>query len=126
MRKAYRTFFAIAAMTALMAGAAGAQVTGDPVAGKKAYAACGVCHAVVANKNGVGPTLFGVVGRDAGSVPGFKYSAAMKAAGKWTPEKLDAFIAEPKKTVPGNTMPFAGLKDAKRRADLLAYIKTLK
>ena len=50
----------------------------------------------------------------------------MKAAGKWTPEKLDAFLTDPKKTVPGNKMPFAGVKDAKRRADIVAYIQTLK
>ena len=109
---------AAAAATLTLAQPALAQTAaGDAVAGKKAYAACGVCHAVVANKN---------VGKPAGSVTGFKYSDAMKAAGKWTPEKLDAFLADPKKTVPGNKMPFAGMKDPKRRADIVAYIQTLK
>jgi cytochrome c len=103
-----------------------ADPAGDAVAGKKAFAACGVCHAVVADKNGVGPSLFGISGRTAGSNAGFKYSDAMKAAGKWTPQKLDAFLADPKKTVPGNKMPFAGIKDPKRRADIVAYLQTLK
>ncbi|MBP2161054.1 MULTISPECIES: cytochrome c family protein [Asticcacaulis] len=117
---------AAATATLTLAQPALADPAGDAVAGKKAYAACGVCHAVVANKNGVGPSLFGIVGKTAGSAPGFKYSDAMKAAGKWTPEKLDAFLADPKKTVPGNKMPFAGMKDPKRRADVVAYIQTLK
>lgn len=117
---------AAATATLTFAQPALANPAGDAVAGKKAYAACGVCHAVVANKNGVGPSLFGITGKAAGSTPGFKYSDAMKAAGKWTPEKLDAFLADPKKTVPGNKMPFAGIKDPKRRADIVAYIQTLK
>jgi cytochrome c len=115
-----------AAAAVTMAQPALADPAGDAVAGKKAFAACGVCHAVVADKNGVGPSLFGISGRTAGSNAGFKYSDAMKAAGKWTPEKLDAFLADPKKTVPGNKMPFAGIKDPKRRADIVAYLKTLK
>ncbi len=115
---------AAAALT--LAQPALADPAGDAVAGKKAFAACGVCHAVVANKNGVGPSLFGIVGRNAGASAGFKYSDAMKTAGKWTPEKLDAFLTDPKKTVPGNKMPFAGIKDAKRRSDIVAYIQTLK
>ncbi len=117
---------AAAATTLTLAQPALANPAGDAVAGKKAYAACAACHAVVANKNGVGPSLFGIAGKAAGSAPGFKYSDAMKAAGKWTPEKLDAFLTDPKKTVPGNKMPFAGVKDAKRRADIVAYIQTLK
>ncbi len=115
-----------AAAAVTMAQPALADPAGDAVAGKKAFVACGVCHAVVANKNGVGPSLFGISGRAAGSSAGFKYSDAMKSAGKWTPEKLDAFLADPKKTVPGNKMPFAGIKDPKRRADSVAYSPTLK
>jgi cytochrome c len=121
-----RVFVAAVAALALSQSPALADPAGDAVAGKKAFAACGVCHAVVANKNGVGPSLFGITGKAAGSSAGFKYSDAMKAAGKWTPEKLDAFLADPKKTVPGNKMPFAGIKDPKRRADIVAYMQTLK
>ena len=107
-------------------GAAAQTASGDLMKGKSAFAVCAVCHSDTPGKAGIGPSLFGVVGRDAGTAPGFKYSAAMKAAGKWTPEKLDAFIASPKTVVPGTTMPFGGLKDAGKRADLVAYLATLK
>ena len=116
--------FAFAAI--FVASGASAQAGGDLIKGKSAFAMCAVCHSDIPGKNGIGPSLAGVVGRDAGTAPGFKYSAAMKAAGKWTPEKLDAFIAAPKTAVPGTTMPFGGLKDAAKRADLVAYLGTLK
>jgi len=111
---------------ALVAQTASAQAAGDVIKGKSAFAICAMCHSDLPGKNGIGPSLFGVVGRDAGSAPGFKYSAAMKAAGKWTPERLDAFIAAPKAVVPGTAMPFGGLKDAAKRADIVAYLSTLK
>ena len=114
------------ALLAFASGASAQTASGDLIKGKSAFAVCAVCHSDTAGKNGIGPSLFGVVGRDAGLAPGFKYSAAMKAAGKWTPEKLDAFIAAPKTAVPGTTMPFGGMKDAAKRADLVAYLATLK
>ncbi len=119
---------ALFAFTALIAasGASAQTASGDLIKGKSAFAVCAVCHSDTAGKNGIGPSLFGVVGRDAGTVSGFKYSAAMKTAGKWTPEKLDAFIAAPKTAVPGTSMPFGGMKDAAKRADLVAYLATLK
>ncbi len=110
----------------LAAPFAQADVTGDAVKGKAAFSACAICHTSVSGKNGMGPSLFGVVGRTAGTAPGFKYSEAMKTAGTWTPEKLDTFIGDPRKTVPGNGMPYAGVKDAQKRADIIAYLKTLK
>lgn len=117
--------FAFVALAAA-SGASAQTAPGDLIKGKSAFAVCAVCHSDTAGKNGIGPSLFGVVGRDAGLAPGFKYSAAMKTAGKWTPEKLDAFIASPKTSVPGTTMPFAGMKDAAKRADLIVYLSTLK
>lgn len=114
------------AVLAAASGASAQTAPGDLIKGKSAFAVCAVCHSDTAGKNGIGPSLFGVVGRDAGLAPGFKYSAAMKTAGKWTPEKLDAFIASPKTAIPGTTMPFAGMKDAAKRADLIAYLSTLK
>ena len=104
----------------------GAPVIGDPVKGKSAFGVCAMCHSDTAGKNGIGPSLFGVVGRAAGTAPGFKYSAAMKAAGAWTPDKLDAFITSPQKAVPGTSMPYGGMKDAAKRADIVAYLGTLK
>ncbi len=110
----------------VMAAPAWADATGDAVKGKAAFGACAMCHSVETGKNGIGPSLFGVVGRAAGTAPGFKYSAAMTKAGTWTPQTLDAFIAAPKTAVPGTTMPYGGLKDAQKRADLIAYLGTLK
>ena len=115
---------------------AGAQVdvvalvaSGDVAKGKKRFGRCKACHST---KKGappkIGPNLFGVVGRDVASQPEYagKYSAAMKAkGGKWSLEELSAFIANPKKALPGTAMIFPGLKKDTQRANLLAYIKTL-
>jgi len=117
---------ALSVPTLLSAPLAQAAVIGDAVRGKAGFAVCAVCHAVVANKNGVGPSLFGVVGRKAGTAPGYTYSAAMKTAAVWTPQQLDAYLTNPKATVPGNKMPFNGVTDAQKRADIIAYLKTVK
>ena len=74
----------------------------------------------------VGPSLFGVVGRKSGSVEGFHYSEANKSADlTWTPEVLDRYLAAPKDVVPGTIMPYPGLKDDAKRADVIAYLETL-
>lgn len=92
-----------------------------------AFNACKACHKTVAGGKGVGPSLFGVVGRKAGTLEGFNYSPAMKAAGwAWTPEELSKYIADPKGTVPGNKMPFAGLKDPTKVKEVVDYLATLK
>jgi len=102
---------------------AGAQ---DAAAGKQAFAQCAACHSVE-GANGLGPSLQGIVGRKSGTFPGFRYSRAMKAAGiAWDEKNLDAYLTEPQKLVPGNLMPFSGVADAKQRADLIAYLKTVK
>jgi cytochrome c len=98
----------------------------NAAAGKQAFAQCIACHSVD-GKNGVGPSLQGVTGRKSGEFPGFHYSRAMKDAGiTWNSKTLDAYLAEPQKVVPGNVMPFSGVADAKQRADLIAYLSTLK
>lgn len=98
----------------------------DVNAGKEVFQQCAACHSIDGN-NGVGPTLKGVVGRQAGTFPGFRYSRALKGAGyAWDATKLDAYIANPQQALPGNVMPFSGLTDAKQRADLIAYLQTLK
>ena len=67
--------------------------------------------------------MIGVVGRRAGTAPGFRYSAALKAYGKtWTPEGLDAYLANPKAVAPKGTMNFRGLADARKRADVVAFL----
>ena len=91
-----------------------------------AFAACSACHSSD-GANGVGPTLKGVYGRKSGSVGGFAYSRAMRSAGlTWDEKSLDAFLADPQKAVPGNHMPFPGVADAKQRADVIDYLKTVK
>lgn len=84
---------------------------------------CGICHSVEPGKKGVGPNLHGIVGQQAGAVPGYAFSPAMKKAGKWTPERLDAYLANPKATVPGNKMTFAGLPKPEDRAAVIAFLK---
>ncbi len=98
----------------------------DTAAGHQIFAQCSVCHSTDGT-NGVGPTLRGVVGRKAGTVAGFRYSRAMKAADiTWDERHLTDYLADPQKEVPGNVMPFAGMSDVKQRADIVAYLVTLK
>ena len=125
-RRTHRTRGAgIAAL--LLAGSATASLAADPAAGQQVFKAqCGICHAVVAGRNGVGPTLFGVVGRPAGSVPGFQYTADHKKLGvTWDAATLDKYLTNPRAMVPDTTMIYAGLKDDAKRADLIAYLETL-
>ncbi len=111
------------AAIALCAGAAPA-LAADPAAGEKAYAVCRACHRVGEGaRNGVGPTLNGVVGRQAASVEGFNYSDAMKNSGiTWDETNLAEFLKNPKQKIPGNKMVFAGVRDDARIADIIAYL----
>jgi cytochrome c len=87
---------------------------------------CGICHAVAAGENRIGPTLFGVVGRAAGSVPGFNYTADHKKLGiTWDAATLDKYLVNPRAMVPDTSMVYGGLKDDAERADLVAYLGTL-
>jgi cytochrome c len=96
----------------------------DAEAGKKVFTKCAPCHAIGPGaKNKVGPEQNGLVGRKAGSVEGFNYSAAMKNSGiTWDEAQLDEYIADPKKKMPGNKMLFPGVKDEVERSDLIAYL----
>lgn len=97
---------------------------GDPVAGKTAYQACMGCHAI--DDNDVGPKHRGVVGRVAGTAPGYSYSAALKASGiVWTPAMIDRWLQGPQKLVPGSKM-FFSIPNPKQRADIIAYLATQK
>lgn len=108
----------------LMAGVVSAGAAQDAKNGQNVFdSSCGNCHTVKEGKHKSGPSLFGVVGRNAGSAEGFTYSDAMKASGiVWTAEKLDAFALNPKGVVADTKMKFGGVKNDKSRADLLAYI----
>lgn len=94
---------------------------GDVTAGEAAFRPCRACHAL--DDDGVGPKLRGVLGRRAGSVPGFDYSDAFAGSDvRFDEEALDAFLAAPQKVVPGNQMVFPGIADPQRRRDLVAYL----
>lgn len=98
----------------------------DVAHGEQVFAKCAPCHAKN-NTAGLGPGLLGVIGRHAGSTPGFRYSKAMKNSNiVWDEKSLDAFITAPQKALPGTTMPFAGLPDQQERTDLIAYLEALK
>jgi len=92
-----------------------------------AFAQCAVCHSTEKGKNLVGPSLFGVVGRKAGTEAGFAFSDANKNSGlTWDEKTLDTYLANPMKMVPGTKMTFAGLTDAAQRKEVIDYLKTLK
>jgi cytochrome c len=112
---------------AALVGGMGAARAQDAAAGAAVFKTqCAICHSVVAGKNMVGPSLFGVVGRTAGQVPGFHYSPANKTSGlTWNAATLDRYLTNPQAVVPKTTMPYAGLKDDTRRANLIAYLATL-
>ena len=87
---------------------------------------CRECHAFDKGDNRIGPTLFGVVGRKAGTVPGFAYSDTLKSSGiTWNEKNLDQWITNPNTFLPGNNMGaiFSGLSDAKERAKIIAFLK---
>lgn len=96
-------------------------------AGQKAFKQqCGICHDVAAGKNRVGPSLFAVVGRKAGTESGFNYSDATKNSGlTWDQAELNKYLADPRGTVPGTKMTYAGVKNDDQRRDLIAYLATL-
>jgi nitrite reductase (NO-forming) len=82
-----------------------------------------VCHSLEPGKNLLGPSLAGIVGRKVGAEPGYSYSPAMKQADiVWDAKMLDSYLADPQKMVPGNKMPFPGLKTEHDRADVIAFL----
>ena len=107
-----------------------AHAEGDVAKGEKSFKKCMACHAPDTKTNKVGPHLGDVIGRKAGSVEGYNYSPAMKAKGEeglvWDEAKLDQYLADPKGIIPKNKMIFPGLKKAEERADVIAYLKSLK
>jgi cytochrome c len=91
------------------------------------FAQCKACHAVEPGKHGIGPSLHGVYGTKAGEIAGFDFSPALKASGlNWDDSTLDKWLTSPMKLVPGTRMSYAGMSDPAKRAELVAYIKSLK
>jgi cytochrome c len=119
-------FLAVIA-AACMLGAGAARAEGDSGPGKTVFNKCIACHSPKAGENKIGPSLFGIVGRPSHSVAGFNYSEPMKAYSvTWDTAVLDHYLIDPRATVPGTKMIFVGIKNEKERADLIAYLQTLK
>ena len=115
--------FASAALIAiaLASGTAGAA---DIKKGKKVFNKCKACHSLKSGKNKMGPSLYGIMGRKAASVPKFRYSKAMKKSGiTWDEATLGLFLAKPKKFLKGTRMSFSGIKKQTQMDNLLAYLK---
>jgi cytochrome c len=115
---------AIIGLIMIMTVPASAQ-TGDAARGERVYRACAPCHSVEPNRIMTGPSLAELWNRKAGSLPSFdRYSPALKSSGMiWDDKTLDAWLKDPQHFIPGNTMTFAGIRDARQRADLLAFLK---
>lgn len=102
--------------------------TADANAGKQVSRVCSMCHTFDKDgANGVGPNLWNIVGSHRAHEANFSYSSALENmhGKKWTYEALDGYLANPHKFAPGNKMPFSGIKDPKKRADLIAWLRSL-
>lgn len=117
---------------AVFACAGGIAVAALPALGQttvpNAVRICMACHKMAAtDKSTIGPNLWRVGGRKAGTLVDYRYSPAMKALAKpWTAERMDAFLADPRTAVPGTKMAYAGQRDAKLRAEIVTYLMRLK
>ena len=109
--------------------ATAARATPTPVAAAgppESFKQCAICHKVEPGQHGLGPSLAGVFGARSAHAGGFNYSDAMESANlTWNQATLDRYLANPQGVVPGTTMAFAGVKDAAKRAEIIAYLKTL-
>lgn len=118
-----------AAGTVPAAGGATVQLaglTGDAAAGERVFMQCRTCHAVEAGVNKVGPSLNGIIGRESGTIPGFRYSPANRDSDiVWTNEVMFDYLENPREYMPGTYMSFVGLRQPQQRADVIAYLNTL-
>ena len=111
----------VAAAGALLLAATAAHAA-DAARGEQLYARCIACHALASDR--VGPRHCGLLGRRAGSVPGFFYTDEMKRSRLvWDEKTLDRFLARPMSVVPGTSMTYDGVPEARDRADLIAYLR---
>jgi cytochrome c len=101
-----------------------AHAEGDPGQGERVFARCVACHTVEPDQNRVGPSLHGIMDSPAASVEGFNYSQAMEESGLvWDDETMAEYLRDPRGTVPGTTMAFAGLRNDEEVADVIAYLR---
>ena len=117
-------FFAVVSVLTFITNPSQAQ---DAAAGEKVFTKCKVCHIADQDQNKIGPSLNGVIGRTAGTHPGYTYSQAMIAAGKsgvvWDEATLTTYLRDPKAMVKGTKMAFPGLKKDEDIANVIAYLK---
>ena len=118
----------LAAPVLLVLASAGAAAAQGATAGEAVYRrACAACHSVETGVNRSGPSLAGIAGRPAAAVRGFRYSDVMSGSTTtWTDAALDAFIASPRRAMPGNRMAYAGLAKPEDRAALIQYLRTVR
>ena len=134
MRLSVRCFAALAGAASVVALVSSPASAADAAHGAQIFkGTCGVCHlaqphpAVSDLAMRIGPNLWGVVGRKAGTTQHFRYSPAMRQSGiVWTPDKLRPYIHEPQKTIPNIRMSFLGLKNMRDVDDVIAYLQTFK
>lgn len=114
----------VAALLLIMAAAAPARAEGDASAGKVVFRKCQACHSLKADETLIGPSLHGVFGRKAGTMPDFRYSTSMRNSGiVWDDDTLAKYLPDPQALVPHTKMTFIGLKDPTELADLIAYLR---
>lgn len=113
---------------AVLFATAPALAAGDPAAGEALFKQkCAICHSPVQGTNKIGPSLYGVVGRKAGSLAGYSYSDAMKNANRtWDATTLSDYLTNPREKIPGVKMIFAGLPNETDRQNVIAYLSSLK
>lgn len=120
-----RTLLASAVTAAVLLAGSPAFADGDPEEGKKIFRRCQACHTVQEGQHRLGPSLHGVVGREAGTAEGFAmYSPAMKQSGiTWTEDNVEEYLANPREFIAGNRMAFPGLPNEEDRENVVAYLK---
>ena len=117
--------FAIIALSTMALSSSATAESGDVARGQRDFHVCAPCHSLEPDRSMTGPSLAGLWGRKAGSLPSFeRYSDALKSSGIiWDERSLDGWLTDPDRMVPDNEMPFNGIKNSRDRADLLAYLK---
>ncbi len=114
----------ILSATIVMALTAPALAAGDAAHGETVFQRCTICHSLAAGDNGIGPSLHGIVGSKAGTVPGYNFSKAMASSGiVWDDVALKKFLADPETAMPGTKMHAGAVPDPQAADDLIAYLR---